>query len=155
MSALSLYEDTRFLNVDLDILSRRSLESLVAALGNKVFLHHVGREGKYYGAHFSLSGSYGKDADYLTYALAQLVLKLPRNARILWNQAQVRDFNIGIQSAFKPHSHTLRIKAKTLKLLSSLGANIIVTTYAPVIEHGTRKAGRRKRKNTVRKTKRR
>ncbi len=134
MPTLSSYKETMFLNVDLDILSRHPLEALVAAFGRKVSILHVGKEGKHYGAHVELARSWDRDADFLIRALARLVGKLPESARLLWNQAHTRDFNVGIHSALKPHSHELRIRAETLKLAASLGANIVVTTYAPVME---------------------
>ena len=122
--------ETRFLNVDLDILSKARLEPLVEAFGKRVSVHYVGREGRRFGAHLALL-SYGQSADALMSALARLVKRLPPRARRLWNGAIAREFNIGIQAGLKPRSHELRIDEETLALVASLGGRIVVTTYAP------------------------
>ena len=133
---------TRFLNVDLDILSKVSLEPLVAALGEKVFVHYVGPEGRTFGAHVSRS-SYGQTADKLTRELCALVQRLPRGPRRLWNNAVSREFNVGIQAGLTPHSHEVRISEKTVALVARLGGAVVLTTYAPC-----RTAARSRRRRT-------
>jgi hypothetical protein len=123
-------DQTYFLNVDLDVFSRSSLEPLAAAFGSKVIPLYVGPHGSRYRAHFELGGSHRKSADALIVGLVQLVRNLPRAARLVWNQAYRRDFNIGIQGGFKPHCYELPLKAETLKLVSSVNARVVVTIYA-------------------------
>jgi hypothetical protein len=127
-------EETHFLNVDVDVWSRSRLEPLVDALGKRVLVHHVGREGKRHGAHFSLTYSGDKDADQLTRELAILVTKLPREARRLWDQAHSRDFNVGIQAGIKPHSSEIGITPETLELVAKVRGRVVVTTYAVEIQ---------------------
>jgi hypothetical protein len=122
--------ETSFLNVDLDVWSRRPLEPLVEALGKRIIVHHVGREGRRHGAHVSFSG-FGQSADALTRALARLVEKLPEPARTLWDGATAREFNVGIQAGLTPFSHEIRITAETLEMVARLGGTVVVTTYAP------------------------
>jgi hypothetical protein len=124
-------EATTFLNVDLDIASRVSLEPLVAAFGKKVFVHYVGRHGRKFWAHVSRS-SYGQSADKLTRELCSLVRRLPRGPRKLWDGAVSREFNVGIQAGHTPHFHELRIAEKTLSMVAELRGTIVVTTYAPI-----------------------
>lgn len=45
------YKETTFLNVDPDLFSRSDLQPLVTALGQKVFVLHVGRDRQTYSAH--------------------------------------------------------------------------------------------------------
>jgi hypothetical protein len=47
--------ETRFLNVDLDILSRSPLDALTDAFGTRVCVLHVGREGRHFSAHVELA----------------------------------------------------------------------------------------------------
>ena len=122
--------ETSFLNVDLDIWSRRPLEPLVEALGKKILVHHVGKEGRRQGAHLSLSRC-GQSADARTRALARLVEKLPKAARKLWDDATAREFNVGIQAGLTPFSHEIRLSAETLEMVARLGGSVVVTTYAP------------------------
>lgn len=126
-------EETHFLNVDLDVWSRSPLDALVAAFGRAVFVHYVGPEDKRYGAHLSVAGG-GDDADVLTRKLIRLVMKLPRGARKLWDQAQAREFNVGVQGGVKPHCYEIRIKPETLELVARLRGRMVVTIYAAEVQ---------------------
>jgi hypothetical protein len=56
--AKSVHEDeTYFLNVDLDVFGRSSLEPLASALGPRVSQLYVGPHGNHYSAHFELRAS--------------------------------------------------------------------------------------------------
>ena len=139
-------EETHFLNVDVDVWSKSSLEPLVAAFGRKVFVHYVGPEGKEYGAHFPLANSYKKDADTLTRKLAALVARLPAAARKLWDQARAKDFNVGIQGGIEPHSHEIALKQETVSMVARVGGRIVVTTYAAQVAPPERDETNRGRK---------
>jgi hypothetical protein len=121
---------TQYLNVDLDVWSSQSLEPLVAALGERVCVHYVGREGRRHGAHVSLART-SRSADATARALARLIETLPQPARRLWDTASARDFNIGIQAGLTPHAHEVRLSATTLEIIARLGGRIVVTTYSP------------------------
>ena len=131
-------EPTTFLNVDLDVFARSSLEPLAAAFGSRVFQLFVGLHGNRYGAHFELRAQH-KTADARIVALVNLVKGLPRPARAIWNQAYRRDFNIGIQGGVRPHSYELSLKPETLELVSSVDARLVVTVYATEGRRGARR----------------
>jgi hypothetical protein len=97
---------------------------------------YVGPRGNRYGAHFELRASHRKSADALIVDLVRLVKSLPRAARVVWNQAYRRDFNVGIQGGLKPHSYELSLKPETLKLVSSVNARVVVTIYAAEVTRG-------------------
>jgi hypothetical protein len=125
--------ETHFMNVDLDVFSSRPLDPLAAAFGKRVIVLYVGGERRRYRAHFEVRESFKRnaDADKFVRRFVELIRGLPPGARRLWNGASKRDFNIGIQSASKPHSHELRLAADTLKQVAAVGGSIVVTTYAP------------------------
>jgi len=123
-------EATNFLNVDLDIFSKSRLEKLVAAFGNAISVLYVGREGSRYSAHLELGQYFGKDADSEVKALTALVRRLPTSARRIWENAQTKDFNIGIQGGIRPHYSEFPLKAKTLGEVARLGARVVITVYA-------------------------
>lgn len=124
--------DTCFLNVDLDVLSRRRLEPLATALERRgVFVHYVGPEGSRHGAHFSLTSIAGvSGADTLTRTLAGHIAALPPAVRALWDSAASRTFNIGIQAGVRPPSHEVCIASQTIALIAALSARIVITTYS-------------------------
>lgn len=52
----------------------------------------------------------------------------------------MKQFNIGIQAAFKPRSFELQIGPDTLEGVARLGARVVVTVYAaqaPTADHTT------------------
>ena len=123
---------THFLNVDLDVESREPLDVLVEALGKKVCVRFVGSIGpRKYAAYVSLSRSYDKTADQLTRTLCELVLRLPKPARALWNRARSRRFDVGIEGGHQPRSHAVHLEPPTIALVASVGGSIVITTYPP------------------------
>ena len=126
------YSSTHFLNVDLDIYSMTSLEPLVAALGEDVFVLHVGRSGRRYEAHLETAGSgYRHVPDRTIAELVAMIEKLPARARKLWTTATRREFNIGIQAEKAPASFELQLLPKTVAAVARVNATFVVTVYAP------------------------
>ena len=124
------FKETVFLNVDLDLFSRQNLQPLLSALGSKIVVLHAGRHGRTYRAHVELARS-PKSADTAIRRFAALIRALPRSERRLWDAATIRDFNIGVQAAMRPHSHEIPLAGKTIDLVAALKARIVITVYAP------------------------
>jgi hypothetical protein len=123
---------TYFINVDLDILSRRNLQALVTDFGKRVFVLYVGPEGRRHGAHLELSGSALRGtADSLILRFAALVQSLSPSARELWDTAVTRNFNIGVQAGAVPFSTEFVLQPKTLQSVAGIGAGVVFTVYAP------------------------
>jgi hypothetical protein len=121
---------TRFLNVDLDIYSKFDLQPLVDAFGLKVIVLYVGRERGLYSAHFELIVQ-PRTADAVIRGFIELIRRLPRAKRKLWDAATTRDFNLGVQSASKDKPYEIKLAAPTIKAVSSLNARVVVTVYTP------------------------
>lgn len=121
---------TNFLNVDLDLYSRSNLEPLVAAFGGRVSVMYVGRHRQMYEAHLELAKMI-KNADVVIRGFKDLVETLPPSTKKLWDTAETRDFNIGIQAGMQPHSFELPLAQKTVAICSRLKARIVFTVYAP------------------------
>ena len=124
------YAETTFLNVDLDLWSRRSLEPLVRALGASVIELFVGHDGRRHAAHLEWARSSPRP-DVIIRRFVEAIERLPRSARQLWNQSLRREFNIGIQAALQPHGYELRLDPVTVQAAARVGASIGVTVYAP------------------------
>jgi hypothetical protein len=116
--------------VDLDVFSRRRLSALAEAFGDRVFVLYEGRWGSRYSAHFELHG-WNQTADQQIRGLVSLIRKLPRPARVLWNEAQLRVFNIGLQAGLHPHSHEIKLSPTTVAHAAQVRAGLVITTYAP------------------------
>ena len=121
---------THFIVVDLDVLSRRRLRVLCEAFADRVIVLHEGRWGSRYSAHFELHG-WNQTADQQIRDLLSLIAKLPRPARRLWDHAQSKVFNVGIQAGLEPHSHEVSLSPATVARMAHVGASLTITTYAP------------------------
>lgn len=121
---------TRFLNVDLDLYSRSDLGPLVALLGRKVAVLYVGKDKRNYRAHLEVA-RLPKSADATIRTFCSLIEALPPAGRELWNNATIRDFNIGVEAGFRPHATEFVLSASTVQSAAGLGARIVFTVYAP------------------------
>jgi hypothetical protein len=122
--------DTQVLNVDLDIWAESPLDALTHAFGKRVCVLHVGREGRSFSAHVELA-IMPRDPERLIRRFVDLVERLPRAARRLWDQARVREFNLGIQAGTSPYSYELRLQPQTLRAMAKVDARFGLTVYAP------------------------
>jgi hypothetical protein len=125
-------EETRFLNVDLDVEASYDLEPFVGAMGEKVCDLYTGPCDGGFQTHLELSG--GKiqpgDAEAAIRGFVELLSLLPPGARRLWDGARTRDFNIGIQAGVKPHAVEFSLPAPILAAVADLHARVVVTVYA-------------------------
>ncbi|CAN5826513.1 hypothetical protein BH11MYX3_BH11MYX3_46820 [soil metagenome] len=121
---------TKFLNVDLEIAGRSSLEPLAAELSPRMFALYRGLEGKLERAHYETRNQYDTAEQCLRNMLRVLGRMGPK-ARACWRAASVRDFNVGVQSGAKPFLFEVPISAATLAAVAKLGARIVLTVYAP------------------------
>jgi len=119
---------THFLNVDLDIYSRHDLQPLVKALGAKVDVLYAGREREQYSAHLEIA-ALTKTVDSTIRAFCRLIERLPESKRRLWNNASIRSFSIGIQAGTRPNPCDFTIQPKTVKAVSEVAAQIVLTIY--------------------------
>jgi hypothetical protein len=141
VALISEQAGTTFLNVDLEVISKTPLDPLVLAFGRRVDVLHVGPWGRRYGAHVEVAGSGCRgNANSLVRRLVILVKGLPRNARRLWDTAQSREFNVGIEAASKSRTFELRLNTETLRAVTDIAGRIVITVYAPerIIEAPTR-----------------
>jgi hypothetical protein len=131
-------DQTTFINVDLDIVSRSPLEPLVKAFGQRVFVLHVGGTGRRHEANVELQESHSRnlDADTIIRGLVGLVTRLSPAARRRWNGAESREFNIGVQGGLKPRSYEFKLRAATLRAVARVRGDVMITTYAVELGEG-------------------
>jgi hypothetical protein len=106
----------------------------VEVLGDSVYVLHEGRWNSKYAAILELSFRSNTTAEGEIRRFLSLIKKLPEKARNLWDSAQTRTFNIGIQAGLHPHSYMMKISNKTMEEAAQLGADVAITTYAPYKE---------------------
>ena len=141
------HEPTHYANVDLDVYSRLPLDGLVQALGAAAVVLYVGGGQRKYEAHVELASSHrAMSADDTIVGLTRLIRGLPRVHRKIWDSAQRREFNIGIETGFEPHGFELRLQQRTLKAITDLRGVLVITVYAPDLSEARLPVARRRRK---------
>jgi hypothetical protein len=121
---------TQFLNVDLDIWSRRPLQRLVDAFGRQVVVLNVGEENGRWGAHLEHAMDASRsDVDTAIQRLVRIVQRLPSDARRIWDGAERREFNVGIQSGVTPYASEFRVEPATLEAIARVNARLALTVY--------------------------
>ena len=119
-----------FINVDLEIESRDSLQSIADSFGQDVSVLGCGKWGNHYQAAFEVAGSFG-DPDSMINYFCMLVESLDKNERLSWNNAFLKEFNIGYESGAEPRSYESSLRSETISRIHSVGASIKITIYPP------------------------
>jgi hypothetical protein len=116
--------------VDLEVYSKVRLTGLVDAFGKRVGVLYDGRVRSRYFAAFELHGWQLTEEQEIR-RFVSMVRRLPPAARRLWDGAQSRTFDIGVQARRTPHSSTFTLSSAIIAAVASVGGRIAVTTYAP------------------------
>jgi hypothetical protein len=140
-------EPTHYANVDLDVYARVPLDGFVQALGDQVVVLYVGGGPRKYEAHVELASSHrAMSADDTIVGLIRLIRGLPRVHRKVWDSAQRREFNIGIEAGLEPHGFELRLQERTLKAITDVHGLLVITVYAPDLREARLPVTRRRKK---------
>jgi hypothetical protein len=127
-----MYDETTFLNVDLDISSQQDLASLAEALRPRLIPLHVGRIRRRYWARFELR-TQPNNPDVAIRRLVSAIEQLPARQRACWKRATTRDFNIGIQAAGAPPHSEFSVDPATVMMVGRIGARIVITVYGAAL----------------------
>jgi hypothetical protein len=119
-----------FLNVDLEVKSKDDLSPLLASLGRKVNILHHARIGRWYWLRVDLYRQPRNPIEGIK-LFCGLIKSLPLSSKKLWDDAQVREFDIGIQVGLNPSSTEWLLDARTISMMASVNARVEVTLYSP------------------------
>jgi hypothetical protein len=140
-------EPTHYANVDLDVYAGVPLDGFVQALGDEAFVLYVGGARRKYEAHVELASTHmAMSADDTIVGLIRLIRGLPRVHRRIWDSAQRREFNIGIEAGLEPHGFELRLQQRTLEAITNVRGVLVITVYAPNLRDARLPATRRRKK---------
>ena len=125
-----------FLNVDLELESNESLDRIAQEFGDRVHVLHNGplQDIPYLLALEVYAGD-DHDPESIIEAFCDLVEALPAKAKTSWRKCTARRFDIGIESATGVAKRfgalCLSISPATLKRVSNLSAEVVITVYPP------------------------
>ncbi len=126
-----------FLNVDLELESKESLDRIAQEFGDKVHVLHNGplQDIPYLLAVEIYAGD-DRDPESIIEAFCDLIEDLPAKAKASWRKCTARRFDIGIQSgagvARRFGALCLSLSPATLKRVSALLADLVITVYPPM-----------------------
>lgn len=118
-----------FLNVDLEIESASKLDSLVAAMGKRVWVLHSGPgHKKRHFVNLECSREH-KGPDAAIHGLCAIIESLPPAARRIWGAAARKEFDVGYELRPSERSSRFTLRPDTLERMAGLGATLAVTYY--------------------------
>jgi hypothetical protein len=122
-------EDGQFLNIDLDVRSRRSLAPLVTAW--PCAYRPLVADGRPHPRWLLLNAKgRGLNAEIVAKRLLRHIENLRGDARQCWKDAHRRVFDIGVQAGGPGRAlEEVRLTAETLRRIGAVGAQIQVTVY--------------------------
>ena len=124
---------TRFLNVDLELVSTDDLGPLLAYLSDMTFILRDSLDDQRRTVWIELASD-PRDADLAILDLTKLIQSLPRDLRRLWDRCEDRCLNVGVQAGLAPHSRAFRISAARISAIASVSARVEVTVYGASAE---------------------
>jgi hypothetical protein len=121
-------EEAHFINIDLDVRSRRSLAPLVAAWPAAYQPTAFGEPNPRW--IILNAGARGASAEAAAKWLLQHIERLRAEARRCWGAAHRRVFDIGVQAGGRGRPfEEVRLTPETLARIAAVGAQIQVTVY--------------------------
>ena len=123
---------TRLLNVDMDVRAESGIDELLRALGSSiVVLNHDDPNF----ASFEIGTTDPKSINEAALLYHHVIQAAPASVQNIWANAECRHFNIGIQVENFPHSSIFAISARSLALLREIDAEVILTIYGATGDH--------------------
>ncbi|MBI2088736.1 MAG: hypothetical protein HYT78_08315 [Deltaproteobacteria bacterium] len=117
-----------YLNVDLEVRSRRDLKPLIDALFPELHTLYVGKlQGRFF-ASFEISTLKNSPDSAIT-EMVRAISKLPEPARRLWDHADDRVFDIGFEQQDGSRQLVWKLRNRTLFEVAKLRARIAVSLY--------------------------
>jgi len=120
--------ETRFINVDLDLLAQHELTELVQAFEpDALALNCMAVEdGNFANLELAIQPT---DAEAAIRRFVDLIHRLPTHVRELWDHASKRDLSIGVEAGATPSSFEFALTPGALALAAEVGARIVVVVY--------------------------
>jgi hypothetical protein len=124
----SIRGNTRFLNVDLELVATLDVGPLLAHWAGDIVVLRDSIEGGRRTIWAELPDC-PQDADSGIGELARRVEAPPGRLRELWDSCEDRCFNVGIQGGHVPHATAFPISARTIAALDAISARLEFTVY--------------------------
>jgi hypothetical protein len=121
--------ETGFRNVDLEVSSSSDLQWLVDEFGEDAMNLYCGPARGHFLATFETPVVRG-DPDSRIGSFCNLVENLPDVARLAWDEAFLRVFDIGYDAGETPRAYQCDLRPETLAAVARIGASLRITIYS-------------------------
>lgn len=119
-----------FLNIDLDLYGDFDRNTVLSAMGERVFVLHdePGR--------LSVELAWDGDMafDSVVGGMQELVASLSGEARMVWNSAARRVLDVGIQSGLGPYATHYALSSSVLDTLARTNVELVFTVYGAELD---------------------
>jgi len=123
-----MMEKVGYLNIDLLITSKEKLTPIIEQFGEDVVVLYDGEWGSHYRASFEIAGSHAAANEDILY-FCSLIKGLTGEAKIQWENALSKEFDIGFESGAAPESYSTDIKSQVVAAVAAAGASLTITIY--------------------------
>jgi len=120
-----------FINVDLDLKSTSDLSPLREAWSRQTIAIHVGKDGRRHWLRLMLLKQ-GRDPSEAILEFCRLAGQLRGAARVAWQNAVPREFDIGIQAGFERGAAEWVLPPQVIDAVRNTRARIRMTVYSPL-----------------------
>jgi hypothetical protein len=127
----------KYLAVDVEVRSRRSLASLLTVWPNAQTPGRVKQRAPLWLVLSGLTAPKARyrardTADFRVHDLVRTIEALPKPARRCWDQATHRTFDIGIEGPARPGRGVgIPVSQRTIEAVARVGGRIVITVYPP------------------------
>ena len=120
---------TRFLNVDLELVTRMELSPLLARFAASMLVLRDSVDDGLRTVWLELAGGNPPDAEDAIAQFVTIIQSLPGELRRLWDACDDRCFNVGIQGDAAPYATVFSLTRASLAAVADLGARLDITVY--------------------------
>jgi hypothetical protein len=118
-----------FLNVDLEIESRKPLRPLARELRDKIHMTFLGRINGNHCLFFEISAN-TRNQEATIHAFCKLIEGLSAVNRKLWDTALRKEFDLGYESQLSSErANRFTIRPSAVRRVANLGASLAITFY--------------------------
>lgn len=129
--------EAKFVAVDVDVRSRRSLAPLLAVWPHAQTPGRVNQRAPRWLVQSGLTAPTARyrtrdTADFRVNDLVRVIEALPKPARRCWDQATHRTFDIGIEGPAEPgRGAGIPVSQRTIEAVARVSGRIVITVYPP------------------------
>jgi len=119
-------KEIEFLNIDLYIVSKVDISSIVSEFGDNVSVQYNDFIDGFYHASFETGCT---EENEIIRKYVSLINNLSPKAKEIWNKCEKREFDFGYESGEMPNNFHSKISAVSVSSIANVGGSFVITIY--------------------------